>query len=183
MSKRLCGLIEQSIKYVHHNDGIKTRQNLHPDAGCTTPAPSLFSVKSIDEAEARAEKESKLELQQHADKKGADICGKAFALDHAMMESLKNSSRAGGMATNSGEISQPHLICISGDGAGVSARDSGVRVGHFPGTTNLLNQSSLDVTTWVFYRESKKAEDYTVLAGRLTSVLPDLRRLYKDGDR
>jgi hypothetical protein len=73
-------------------------------------------------------------------------------------------------------------MCITGDGAGVSAKDSGVRVGHFPGTTNLLNQSSLDVVTWVFYRESCKAEDYTVLDGRLTGVLPDLCRLYNDGE-
>ena len=58
MSKRLCGLIEQSIKYVHHSDGTKSRQYLHPDAACSTPAPSLFSVRAIDKAEARAEKES-----------------------------------------------------------------------------------------------------------------------------
>ena len=181
MSKRLCGLIEQSIKYVHHSDGTKSRQYLHPDAACSTPAPSLFSVRAIDKAEARAEKESQFELSQHADKKGADICGKAYALDHAILESVKNCSRAGGMAT-SGEKNNPHLICVSGDGAGVSGRDSGVRVGHFPGTTNLLNQSSLDVTTWVFYKECHKAEDYTVLAGRLSGVLPDLRRLYNNGE-
>ena len=100
MSKRLCGLIEQAIKYVHHDDGTKSRQKLHPDAGCTTSAPSLFSVRAIDAAESRAEKESQFELTQHADKKGADICGKAYALDHAILESINNCSRAGGMATS-----------------------------------------------------------------------------------
>ena len=98
-----------------------------------------------------------------------------------MMQSIKNTTRAKGMATL-GSKGDPHLMCITGDGAGVSAKDSGVRVGHFPGTTNLLNQSSLDVVTWVFYRESCKAEDYTVLDGRLTGVLPDLCRLYNDGE-
>ena len=63
--------------------------------------------------------ESKLELQENADRKGADICGKAYALDLAMLESITNSSRAGGMATR-GEKSDPHLMCITGDGAGVS---------------------------------------------------------------
>ena len=64
-------------------------------------------MRAIDKAEARAEKESQFELNQHADKKGADICGKAYALDHAILESVKNCSRAGGMAT-SGEKNHPH---------------------------------------------------------------------------
>ena len=85
---------------MHHDNGTKSRQKLHPDAGCTTYAPSLFSVRAIDAAEARAEKESQLELTQHADKKGADICGKAYALDHAILESIRHCSRAGGMATS-----------------------------------------------------------------------------------
>ena len=45
-----------------------------------------------------------------------------------------------------------------------------------------MNQSSLDCVNWLFYKEACKAEDYTVLAGRLTNVLPDLRRLYNDGE-
>ena len=43
MSKRLCGLIEQSLKYVHHGDGTKTRQKLHPNS--ETYAPPMFEVK------------------------------------------------------------------------------------------------------------------------------------------
>ena len=98
-----------------------------------------------------------------------------------MMHSIKNTTRAQGMATL-GTEGDPHLMCITGDGAGVSAKDSGVRVGHFPGSTNLLNQSSLDMVTWLFYRESCKAEDYTVLAGRLSGVLPDMCRLFNHGE-
>ena len=120
MSKRLCGLIEHSLKYVHHGDGTKTRQKLHPDS--ETHAPPMFEVKGINAAEARAEQESKMELKEHADRKGADICGKAYALDHAIMESIKNSPRCGGMATK-GSKTDPHLICVTGDGAGVSAKD------------------------------------------------------------
>ena len=42
-----------------------------------------------------------------------------------------------------------------------------------------MNQSSLDFTNWLFYKEKCKAEDYTILAAKLVNVLPDLRRLYK----
>lgn len=40
-------------------------------------------------------------------------------------------------------------------------------------------QSSNDVVNWLFYKEACKAEDYTVLAGRLSHLLPDIRRIYK----
>ena len=45
----------------------------------------------------------------------------------------------------------------------------------------MLNQSSMDVRNWLFYREAAKAEDYTVLEARLAHILPDLRRLYANG--
>ena len=95
-----------------------------------------------------------------------------------MFDSISNVSRSGGMATK-GTREDPHIMCITGDGAGLTGRDSGVRVAHFPGTTNLMNQSSLDIVNWVFYKEACKAEDYTVLAGRLAGILPDLRRIYE----
>ena len=41
LSKRVCSLIEQSIKYKHYADGSKERQMLFP--GSRVPAPSLFS--------------------------------------------------------------------------------------------------------------------------------------------
>ena len=66
------------------------------------------------------------------------------------------------MATK-GTQESPHVMCITGDGAGITARDSGVCVAHFPGSMNLLNQSSQDVVTWLFYEKACKAEDYTVL--------------------
>ena len=74
MSKRACGLINQSLKYVHNSDGTKTRQVMSP--GSPVPAPSVFSLKAINESENRAEKESNFELSQHEDKRGANICGK-----------------------------------------------------------------------------------------------------------
>ena len=46
LSKRLCGLIEQSIKYVHHSDGTKSRQKMCE--GSSVPAPSLFALADIN---------------------------------------------------------------------------------------------------------------------------------------
>ena len=181
MSKRLCGLIEQSLKYVHRSDGTKSKQRLHPASRCTTSVPAIFSLKAIILAEREAEIASNLELRQHEDKQGADICSKAYALDQAMLQSIGNTSRAGGMATE-GTKTDPHLVCISGDGAGLTAANTGVRVGHFVGSTNLLNQSSLDVVTWLFYKAQTKAEDYTILNARLIAVLPDLQRLFNGGE-
>lgn len=134
MSKRLCGLIEQSLKYVHRSDGTRIKQRLHPASRCTTSVPEIFSLKAIIFAEAEAEKASNLELRQHEDKQGADICSKAYALDQAMLQSVGNTSRAGGMATE-GTKTDPHLMCVSGDGAGLTAASTGVRVGHFAGST------------------------------------------------
>ena len=163
MSKRLCGLIEQAIKWVHHTDGSKTRQVLRP--GSTVGMPPIFGLRGINAAEATAESESGVALNDHIDRCGADICGKAHAIDRAMRDSIRWTSRSGGMATK-GSLAEPHLMCITGDGAGLTAAKSGVRVGHFPGSTNLLNQSSLDCANWLFYKENSKAEDYTVIAGK-----------------
>jgi hypothetical protein len=179
MSKRLCGLIEQAIKWVHHADGTKTRQVLSP--GSTVGMPPIFGLRGINAAEATAESESGVALNDHIDRCGADICGKAHAIDRAMRDSIRWTSRSGGMATK-GSLADPHLMCITGDGAGLTAAKSGVRVGHFPGSTNLLNQSSLDCANWLFYKENSKAEDYTVIAGRLENCLPDIRRIYRTGE-
>ena len=40
----------------------------------------------------------------------------------------------------------------------------------------------MDVTTWLFYRASCKAEDYTVIAGNLSNISGDLNRLYNNGE-
>lgn len=137
LSLRVCSLIEQSIKWIHRADGTKERQCLCP--GSTVPAPTLFGLAAIHAAESKAMEETKLSLRDHDDRKGADIGGQAYALDRAMFDSVGQTSRAGGMATK-GTKDDPHLMCVTGDGAGLTARDSGVRVASFPGSTNLLAQ-------------------------------------------
>ena len=117
MSKRVCSLIEQSVKWVHRSDGTRERQVLCP--GSSVPAPSLFSLKGINAAEAKAEVSSGLCLQEHGDHKGADICGKQYAVDTAMLRSISNTSRSAGMATQ-GTRDDPHVIIMTGDGAGIT---------------------------------------------------------------
>lgn len=106
MSGRICGLIEQSIKYEHNKDGTKRRQMLLPSS--RVPAPSIFSLSEIRAAERQAEQASGLCLRDHDDRNGADICGKQFALDRAIRDSMLHSSRSGGMAT-AGSAADPHL--------------------------------------------------------------------------
>ena len=37
----------------------------------------------------------------------------------------------------------------------------------------------MDCVNWLLYKERCKAEDYTVLAGRLSQILPDLNRIFE----
>jgi hypothetical protein len=113
MSKRACGLINQSLKYVHNRDGTKTRQVMHP--GSTVPAPDVFALKAIIESENRAEKESNFELRQHEDKRGADICGKVCraAAPSPMPRHSRGFCRA--------RTAPPPLICRRAAATGVRA--------------------------------------------------------------
>ena len=56
---------------------------------------------------------------------------------------------------------------MTGDGAGLSHAESGVRLAGVPGSTNMLNQSSLDIVNLLFYKEQLKAEDYMTWKARL----------------
>ena len=70
------------------------------------------------------------------------------------------------MAT-AGTQADPHKVCVTGDGAGLSGAYSGVAVRSFNGSTEGLNQSSLDIVNWLMCKETRKAEDYLVLKVRL----------------
>ena len=59
-------------------------------------------------------------------------------------------------------------------------RYSEVMFGSFPGSTEYLNQSATNVSTWLVYLESFKAEDYLTLKARLSHLITDLRRIYRE---
>jgi hypothetical protein len=64
----------------------KTRQVLR--LGSTVGMPPIFGLRGINAAEATAERESGVALNDHIDRCGADICGKAHAIDRAMRDSI-----------------------------------------------------------------------------------------------
>ena len=119
LSKRECHLIEQSFKYEHRANGTKVRHMLCADS--TVPAPSLFNVAAIAASERSAELSSKLLLHEHSDRRGADVSGRPGGLDQAIFNGLEatKTDRTGGMATK-GTAADPHLIALSGDGAGLT---------------------------------------------------------------
>ena len=87
--------------------------------GSKVPAPTMFGMADIKASEEKAMAETKLQLQQHDDRKGAAICGKQHALDRAILDSIGQTTRAGGIATR-GTREDLHLIAVTGDGAGIS---------------------------------------------------------------
>ena len=178
LSKRSCALMHQSFKHRRLADGSKTRQRLAPDS--KQWAPALFSIEDIAAVEDAAEKRTGVTLREHADHRGADVSGARYSLDRHIQSQLdaQAGSRTGGIAT-AGTESEPDLLCMTGDGAAVSGRFSGVSFGSFVGSTEFLNQSSSNFSNWLFYLETTKAEDYLTLKARLAWILPDLRRIYR----
>ena len=153
MSRRDCGLMQQVFKHKRLSNGKRRRFRLAPDS--KEPVPEIFSLPEIVAYEDKAEKASKLELQAHDDKRGADVAGKQFAIDQVILNELEfDHARHGGMATD-GTPEDPHLWMVTGDGAGLSAMYSGIRMALFPGSTQYLNQSANDCTTIAFYKVSR----------------------------
>ena len=145
MSKRACGLIE------HNEDGTKARQKLAPDS--IVNAPPLFDICGICEVESAEEEATKVELRDHPDRAGCDVARTPFGVDQVLLNAIAATAKngTGGMAT-AGTKDDPHIIGVTGDGAGLSRAKSGVHVSVFPGTTEFLNQSSVDVSTLLFYQ-------------------------------
>ena len=120
--------------------------------------------------EERQEQADATALQRRIDEVEQQLTRERSFRTAAAQDTQRN--RTGGMAT-AGTAEDPHLMCVTGDGAA-----KGVVIGHFPGSTELLNQSSADVTKWLLYQEMK-GEDNLVLRARLKQVMPDLARIYQ----
>ena len=80
LSKRECGLIQQSFKYQRAEGGKSQRFKLAPDSEIYY-APEIFSLPEIVKYEREALESTRVEIQGHADKRGADVAGKPYALD------------------------------------------------------------------------------------------------------
>ena len=96
MSKRDCGLVQQVFKHKRMPNGAKKRFRLAPDS--KEMAPEIFPLPKIVAYEEEAEKASKLELQAHADGRGADVAGKPYAIDQVILNELEfDQARHGGI--------------------------------------------------------------------------------------
>lgn len=124
LSLRECHLIEQSFKWRHNAIGTKNRHKMMSDSDID--APTLFNVAGIKASEQRSLAASKLELRGHEDGGGADVSGKPGGVDQAIWNGLQatGTDRTRGMATR-GTEDDPHIVNISGDGAGLSDGKSG----------------------------------------------------------
>jgi hypothetical protein len=150
LSKRECALLQQSFKWRRDENGNKRRLKMAADS--LVSAPELFSVAGIERVEKAAEIRSGVQLVGDADGRGASVDGQ-FGVDQVIYNQIAATrhDRTGGMAT-SGDANDPHIINVTGDGAGISAARTGVRVSIFAGSTEMLNQSSHDVADLVMYQ-------------------------------
>ena len=186
MSKRECALLCTTFKYRRDKKGKRYRTKMAGDS--ITPAPTLFNLIDIINEEKAAERRSGLKLAEQADRRCAYVAGE-FGIDDVIANAIEatKTNRTGGMSivpgvTDGVTKATGHIFCVTGDGAGLTLGKSGVAIRIFPGSTELLNQSSNDCVDIVQYEERSNAEHYTVLRARLQDVRPALARLHRDGE-
>ena len=116
-------------------------------------APELFSLLGIAKIEDEAMEKTGLELGESNNRRCAYVTG-AYGVDQVIFNSIEATrvGRTGGMATSRGDTADPHIINVTGGGAGLTAASSGVRLSIYPGSTEMLNQSSNGVTDLVMYQ-------------------------------
>ena len=186
MSKRECALLCTTFKYRRDKKGKRYRTKMAGDS--ITPAPTLFNLIDIINEEKAAERRSGLKLAEQADRRCAYVAGE-FRIDDVIANAIEatKTNRTGGMSivpgvTDGVTKATGHIFCLTGDGAGLTLGKPGVALRLFPGSTELLNQSSNDCVDIVQYEERSNAEHYTVLRARLQDVRPALARLHRDGE-
>lgn len=186
LSKRECALICAAFKYRRDKQGKRVRTKMNSDS--CIGAPTLFDLLEIVAEEKAALERSKLKLEEQADRGCAYVAGE-FGIDDAIFSAIEASKteRTGGMSilpgVTDGESKETgHVVCMTGDGAGLTLGKSGVAIRLFLGSTEFLNQSSNDCIDIVQYEERHNAEHYTVLRARTKEIRPVLARLHADGE-
>ena len=103
-------------------------------------------------------------------------------VDWVIRQAIKaaNTGVCGGMATSGTEV-DPHWILLTGDGAGLTADDSGIRIAAVAGSVNKMNQSVHNVWNLVFYRANKHAEHHSTLVARLAGIHRRVCEIYESG--
>ena len=124
---------------------FKTRQMLAPDS--KQPFPDIFNLKQMHTWETKKLSGAAGNVA-HEDGRGSECKSVDWCILHAL--AAAEDSSMGGMAT-AGTKLDPHLIMLTGDGAGLTEADSGVRIAVFVGSVRKLNQSTHAIYNLVFY--------------------------------
>ena len=131
LSKRECALVQQSFKYRRDKSGRRRRTKMNKDS--VALAPELFSLLGIAKIEDEAMEKTGLELGESNNRRCAYVAG-AYGVDQVIFNSIEATriGRTGCMGTR-GNKADPHIINVTGDGAGLTAASSGVRLSIYPG--------------------------------------------------
>ena len=198
-SSRSCAWLHSLTKFDHSKhtaDGKRVRWRERMHEGSSVYAPPIFPVgpmralkdaellSPIPEEDEESERDAVLPMPDRVHAQQAD--GKAAELRDVPGAILRVLDRArggscGGMATDGKTEATAHQLCVTMDGAGITHDENGVRVALFPGSVELMNQSSNQILDLVFYKAGGMAEDYYVLLARCASVRTQLCEIYKAG--
>ena len=158
----------------------RMREMLAP--GSKLPAPDPFDTARMRQWEGSAlktgYKDCPLRNRQHDDLHGAEVTDVDWVIRQAIKAA--NTGVCGGMATSGTEV-DPHWILLTGDGAGLTADDSGIRIAAVAGSVNKMNQSVHNVWNLVFYRANKHAEHHSTLVARLAGIHRRVCEIYESG--
>ena len=174
-SMRTSNYMQNTWKFNRMMDGTKVRNRLAPDSKQWAPEP--INMRNILETEATSIAD--LQFKSCNNGIGATVGGGKYSVDGIMIKIREDSkkSRNGGFV----QACMKDDPGITGDGAQLSKKYSGVRVSLFAGSTDCLNQSSLEIYNLAIYKVKEQAESYATLTSNLADVLPALKRIYRDG--
>ena len=173
----LTSLFKWNWAYVNEEgEREKKRHMLAPDS--EQPVPDIFPIKQM-----RSWETTKLSGAAgnvaHTDGKGSE----SKSVDWAILAAIKAAdvnAGMGGMATK-GTEDDPHWMILTGDGAGLTEAESGVRIAVCVGSVRKLNQSMHAIYNLVFYKADENAESYETIMARCANVRPQLCRIFKEG--
>ena len=155
-----------------NGNATKVRQTLSPDG--KVPVPMPFDLKLMAELKDKSLAGSAGNVA-HPDGKGADV-----KCVHAMLRNVQaraEGSTQGGWATK-GTEEDPDTIGFTGDGGGITADDSMVRVVAFAGSVRGMNQSTHGIHNITAYRRSHHAEAWLTLRSTMAGTRPALCQLF-----
>ena len=157
-------------------DGEPIKERVMIAPGSKVPMPEPFPIKEMQRVKHETVHSENI---SHSDGRGAE-CRDLDALLLRLVEQVQQMKLAGGFSTM-GTEEDPHWIVLTGDGAGLTDDDSGVRIVALPGTTELLNQSTNLVHNLCMWRASSLAEHWDTVLLRMAHVRPALMRIWQSG--